>query len=56
MQDARHLRAQAELCLQMAHNVSDERVATNFPAASAEYFSRAAETESQATYPANPEK
>ena len=38
MQDARYLRSQAELCLQIAHNVSDARVATNLRAASADYF------------------
>lgn len=58
MQGARYLRSQAELCLQMAHNVSDERVATNFRAASADYFSRAEQAESQtgSAYPEHPEK
>ena len=59
MQDARYLRSQAELCLQMAHKVSDERVAANLRAAtSADYFSRAAEAEGQraSAYQEHPEK
>jgi hypothetical protein len=46
MQDARYLRSQAELCLQMAHTVSDGKVAENLRAAAAEYFSRASDAES----------
>ena len=46
MQDARYLRSQAELCLQMAQTVSDGKVAENLRAAAAEYFSRASDAES----------
>ena len=42
-----HDSSQAKLCLQMAHQASDDKVAENLKAAAANYFSRAAEAESQ---------
>ena len=43
MQDAAYLRSQAELCLRMAHEMSDNEVAANFRAAARRYFCRALE-------------
>jgi hypothetical protein len=45
MQDAGYLRAQAKLCLQMAHESSDEAIAGNLRAVAAQYFSRVLEVE-----------
>ena len=45
MQDASYLRSQAELCLQMARGMSDDKVAANPRAAATQYFVRALEVE-----------
>jgi hypothetical protein len=41
MQGAAYLRSQAELCLQMAHLMSDRRVAEGLQIKAAQYFARA---------------
>ena len=46
MQDASYLRSQAELCLQMARGMRDDKVAGNLRAAATQYFVRALEVES----------
>ena len=43
MRDARYLRAQAELCLEMAKQVSDRAASENLRAEAARYHSEAAE-------------
>jgi hypothetical protein len=43
--DARYLRAQAELCLEMARQVSDRATADNLRAEAARYHAEAAEIE-----------
>jgi hypothetical protein len=45
MRDARYLRAQAELCLEMARQVSDRATADNLRAEAARYHAEAAEIE-----------
>lgn len=45
MQDARYLRSQAELCLQMARGMRDDKVAENLRAAATQYFLRALDVE-----------
>ena len=45
MRDARYLRAQAELCLEMAGQVSDRATADNLRADAARYHAEAAEIE-----------
>ena len=45
MRDARYLRCQAELCLQIAHQVSDAASAENLRAEAARYHAEAAEIE-----------
>jgi hypothetical protein len=45
MRDARYLRGQAELCLEMARQVSDAATAENLRAEAARYHSEAAEIE-----------
>ena len=45
MQDARYLRSQAELCLQMARKLNDDNLAKNLGSAAAQYFQRAVESE-----------
>jgi hypothetical protein len=45
VQDARYLRSQAELCLQMARGMRDDKVAENLRAAATQYFVRALEVE-----------
>ena len=45
MRDARYLRAQAELCLEMARQVSDRATAVNLRAEAARYHAEAAEIE-----------
>ena len=45
MQDAAYLRLQAELCLQMACGMSDDKIAGNLRAAAARYFVRACDVE-----------
>jgi len=47
MQDARHFRAQAEFCLELAEQISDPRDAENLRATAAEHFSRAEELEAR---------
>lgn len=45
MQDARYLRAQARLCLEIASLMSDPKAAENMRAEAASYHARAAEIE-----------
>ena len=45
MQDASYLRSQAELCLRMAHHITDDKLAAKFSAAATQYFLRAVEAE-----------
>jgi hypothetical protein len=45
VQDARYLRSQAELCLQMARGMRDDKVAENLRAAATQYFLRALDVE-----------
>jgi hypothetical protein len=45
MRDARYLRAQAELCLEMARQMSDQAVAENLRAEAARYHAEANEIE-----------
>jgi hypothetical protein len=45
MRDARYLRAQAELCMEMASQMSDRKAAEKLRAEAARYHSEAAEIE-----------
>lgn len=45
MQDARYLRAQARLCLEIANQMSDPKAAEKLTAEAANYHARAAEIE-----------
>ena len=45
MRDAKYLRAQAELCLEMARQVSDPKTADSLRVEAAHYQAEAAETE-----------
>jgi hypothetical protein len=45
MRDARYLRAQAELCLEMARQVSDQTTSDNLRAEAARYQAEVAEIE-----------
>jgi hypothetical protein len=45
MRDARYLRAQAELCLEMARQVSDRAIADNLRAEAARHHAEATEIE-----------
>lgn len=45
MRDARYLRGQAELCLEMARQMSDPKAAENLRAEAARYHAEAAEIE-----------
>ena len=45
MRDARYLRAQAELCLAMARQMSDQTASENLRAEAARYHAEAAEIE-----------
>ena len=45
MQDARYLRAQARLCLEIASQLSDPKAAERLRAEAADYHARAAELE-----------
>ena len=45
MQDARYFRSQAELCLELARQVSDRRMADSLRSDAAQYFLRATELE-----------
>jgi hypothetical protein len=45
MQDARYLRSQAELCLRMARDITDDKLAAKFSAAATQYFLRAVDAE-----------
>lgn len=48
MRDAPYLRAQAELCLEMAHQMSDLTTSKNLRAAAARYHAEADELETDA--------
>ena len=52
MRDARYLRAQAELCLEIARQMSDPRAAEQLRADAARYHAEAAEIEG--TEPSEP--
>jgi hypothetical protein len=59
MRDARYLRAQAELCLQMAREMSDQTASENLRAEAARYHAEAAEIETGVKTPvikATPER
>ena len=45
MRDARYLRAQAELCLEIARRISDQTSSDNLRAEAARYHAEAAEIE-----------
>ena len=45
MRDARYLRAQSELCLEMARQISDAATSDNLRAEAARYHAEAAEIE-----------
>jgi hypothetical protein len=45
MRDAQYLRAQAELCLELARQISDQRTVENLKAEAARYHIEAAEIE-----------
>jgi hypothetical protein len=45
MRDARYLRAQAELCLEIARQMSDQTTSENLRAEAARYHAEAAEIE-----------
>lgn len=45
MRDAQHLRAQAELCLKIAGQMSDRRAADDLQAEAAHHYAEAAEIE-----------
>jgi hypothetical protein len=45
MRDANYLRAQAELCLEMARQMSDPKAAATLKAAAAKYHAEAASVE-----------
>ena len=45
MRDARYLRAQAELCLEMARQMSDQAASENLRAEAARYHAEATEIE-----------
>jgi hypothetical protein len=47
MRDARYWRAQAQLCLDIARQMSDSRTADDLRATAADFFARATEFESQ---------
>ncbi len=47
MQDARYFRSQAELCLEIAKQMSDLKAAENLGASAATYLARAVELETQ---------
>lgn len=51
MRDARYLRAQAELCLEMARQLSDETTADNLRAEAARHHAEADEIETGARNP-----
>jgi len=54
MQDARYLRAQARLCLEIASQMSDPKAAEKLTAEAASYHARAAEIE-DGPHPALPD-
>ena len=54
MQDARYFRSQAELCLEMARQVSDRRMAESLRLDAAQYFMRATELEDHTEPAASP--
>jgi hypothetical protein len=45
MQDNGYLRSQAELCLRIADEIGDDKLATQFRAAATQYIFRAAEAD-----------
>ena len=45
MRDARYLRAQVELCLEIAHQISDQAMSESLRADAARYHAEAAEIE-----------
>jgi hypothetical protein len=45
MRDAQHVRAQAELCLELARQMSDHKAVENLQAEAARYHAEAAEIE-----------
>ena len=45
MRDAQHLRAQAELCLELARQMSDHKTVENLQAEAAHHYAEAAEIE-----------
>ena len=47
MRDAQHLRAQAELCLELARQISDHKAAENLQTEAARYHAEAAEMEAE---------
>ena len=47
MRDAQHLRAQAELCLELARQISDHKAAENLQAEAVRYHAEAAEIEAE---------
>jgi hypothetical protein len=49
MQDARYLRDQANLCLEIARQMSDRQVAESLRMDAAQYFARATAIESERT-------
>jgi hypothetical protein len=49
MQDARYLRAQAALCMEIAAQMSDPKSGEKLRADAAEYYSRAEKLETEAT-------
>jgi len=54
MQDAHYLRNQAELCLEMARQVSDRRLAESLRLDAAQYFMRATDLEANQHPAASP--
>lgn len=54
MQDARYLRDQAALCLEIARQVSDRQLADTLRHDAAQYFERATQLESQTELAASP--
>lgn len=56
MQDAHYFRSQAELCLEMARQVSDRRLAESLRLDAAQYFLRATELEDRTEPAASPRR
>lgn len=47
MRDAQHLRAQAQLCLELARQISDYKTVENLQAEAARHYAEAAEIEAE---------